>query len=170
MNHILDEDSRYTNNTMKKTLRFILSAVVAMALVACTETPETLVRDGYDQTEMDKAIARAQSEVDAFIVVFQSGEADSFSVKAPITQGDDIEHFWITDISYEGGYFTGKIGNDPGVVTNVTFGQEWKVKKNEISDWMYTRGPMIHGGYTIDPLLSTMSADEAAALKASLVR
>ena len=57
--------------------------------------------------------------------------------------------------------FIGVISNDPGIVTNVEYGQEWKIKKEDISDWMYTRGDKIYGGYTIDPLLVTYPKEEA---------
>ncbi|MGJ8652716.1 MAG: YegJ family protein [Opitutaceae bacterium] len=152
-----------------KPLPIIILLFIA-SLVGCDQKPETLVTGGYDQTEMEHAILRAQNEVNEFVQVLENRAADSFSVKAPITDGDDVEHFWIVDISYKDGYFIGTIGNDPGVVKNVEFGQEWKIKKDEISDWMYTRGVMMHGGYTIDPLLPTMSDEEAAELKACLVR
>lgn len=47
---------------------------------------------------------------------------------------------------------------------------EWKIKKEDISDWMYTRGDKIYGGYTIDPLLVTYPKEEADELRAKLVR
>lgn len=155
---------------MKNALIVTILSSLLILLAGCNQQPETLVTDGYDQSEMDEAISRAQQEVDSFILVLNSGDADSFSVKAPISEGDEVEHFWITDVSFEGGYFTGKIGNDPGIVKNVEFGQEWKIKKDDISDWIYTRGSMMHGGYTIDPLLVTMPEDQAAAMRARLVR
>ena len=49
--------------------------------------------------------------------------------------------------------FIGVISNDPGIVTNVEYGQEWKIKKEDISDWMYTRGDKIYGGYNCISLL-----------------
>ena len=57
-----------------------------------------------------------------------------------------------------------------GIVTNVEYGQEWKIKKEDISDWMYTRGDKIYGGYTIVPLLVTYPKEEADELRAKLVR
>ena len=47
---------------------------------------------------------------------------------------------------------------------------ERKIKKEDISDWMYTRGDKIYGGYTIDPLLVTYPKEEADELRAKLVR
>lgn len=153
---------------MKPLLSLVLAAFV---LVSCEKSsePDTLVKD-YDEGGMDAAIARARAEVDDFLAVLEKGEADSFSVKAPITDENGTEHFWLTDISFENGQFTGAVGNDPGIVKNVEFGQPWTIKKGEISDWMFTRGEKIHGGYTIDPLLDSYPQEEAEALRTKLVR
>lgn len=145
--------------------------LAAIFLISCEQgsEPETLVRE-YDEGGMDAAIARARAEVDDFLAVMEKGDADSFSVKAPITDENGTEHFWLTDVSFDDGQFSGAVGNDPGIVKNVQYGQPWKIKKEEISDWMFTRGEMIHGGYTIDPLLDSYPKEDAEALRAKLVR
>lgn len=133
------------------------------------ERPDTLVSE-YDQSEMDQAIATARSRIDEFLAALEKGGADMYSVKAPITDANGTEHFWLTDVNFENGVFTGAVGNDPGIVENVEFGQSWSVKKDEISDWMYTVGEKIHGGFTIDPLLGSFPEEEAEAMRARLVR
>ena len=144
--------------------------VLVLMLMGCSRDPETLVRGDYDEAAMEAAIARARKEVDGFLKVLAANDADSFSVKAPITDKNGTEHFWVSEVRYDKGEFIGTIGNDPGIVENVKMGQEWKVKKNEISDWMYVRGERIHGGYTIDPLLPTMDKRRANELQRKLVR
>lgn len=62
--------------------------------------PETLVRSGYDEKEMDAAIARARKEVDQFLKEFEAKNGNSFSVKAPIEDNGQTEHFWLTDVTY----------------------------------------------------------------------
>ena len=145
-------------------------SVFILLLIGCSKEPETLVRAGYDETAMNAAIERARKEVDQFLKVLAANDADSFSVKAPITDKNGTEHFWITDVRYANGEFAGKIGNDPGIVENVKMGQDWKIKKSEISDWMFVRGEKIHGGYTIDPLLPTMDKARADEMRRKLVR
>ncbi len=146
----------------------VATAIVLAAACGCTQRPETLVDSGYDEAEMDAAIARARSEVDEFIAEFEAGNGEDFSVKAPIEDGDKTEHFWLTDITYSDGQFTGLIGNDPGVVSNVQFGDSWTIAKSDISDWMFFRDEKIHGNYTMRPLLKGMPADEAAAWREML--
>lgn len=148
----------------------LLFTLALLVSAGCQKTPETLVRSGYDEKEMDAAIARARRETDAFLKVLAARDADSFSVKAPITDKNGTEHFWITDVTFENGVFTGRVGNEPGIVRNVSMGQEWKIKKEEISDWMFMRGDRIHGGYTIDPLLGGLEKEKADAMRQHLVR
>lgn len=131
--------------------------------------PETLARN-YDDKAMDAAIATARRRVDEFIAILARKGADSFSVKAPIKDANGTEHFWITDVTYANGAFTGQIGNDPGIVKNVKLGQTWTVKKEDISDWMYEVGDKIHGGFTIDPLLDSFPKEQADELRKKLVR
>jgi len=54
-------------------------------------------------------------------------------------------NFWIVDVYYSDDKFTGTIGNEPGLVSSVSYGDEISVAKNEISDWMYVVGDKIHG-------------------------
>jgi uncharacterized protein YegJ (DUF2314 family) len=146
-----------------KTLRCALALLsLALLLCSCGRDPETLVRGGYDEKEMDAAIARARAEVDVFIVALEKSAGTDFAVKAPIKDGDQVEHFWLTDVTFHDGAFAGLIGNDPGTVRNVKFGQQWKLKKLEISDWMFMQDGKMHGNYTMRPLLKAMDKAEAA--------
>ena len=151
---------------MKLALLFLS---VTLLLTGCDQRPETLV-NSYDRKAMETAISTAKTRVDEFITVLNAKGADSFSVKAPITDSHGTEHFWIIDVSFKDGFFTGKIGNEPGIVKNVQLGQDWRIAKSEISDWMYMRGEKIHGGFTIDPLLHSYPKDQADAMRARLVR
>ena len=138
---------------MKKIL--LMLSLLFFTTAGFSEVSDTLVTGGYDKQAMSDANKK---------------DADTFAVKAPITDHGRTEHFWLTDVTYSNGMFIGVISNDPGIVTNVEYGQEWKIKKEDISDWMYTRGDKIYGGYTIDPLLVTYPKEEADELRAKLVR
>jgi uncharacterized protein YegJ (DUF2314 family) len=132
------------------------------------ELPETLIPGGYDHAEMDAAIARARAEVDNFIAVLEKRQGSDFNVKVPITDQDQTEHFWITDVTYQNGVFEGKIGNEPGRVRNVEIGQKWRATKAEISDWSFMRDDKMHGNYTMRPLLKTLPKEQADAYRSLL--
>lgn len=147
---------------------YLLLLLLAATLCACSQKPDTLVEGGYDQAEMDAAMARARSEVDYFIAQLDKGDGTDFFVKAPIEDNGRTEHFWLSDVTYAGGQFEGTIGNDPGIVDNVTYGQKWSIAKSNISDWMFMRDGKMHGNYTMRPLLKTLPKEEAERYKAML--
>lgn len=157
---------------MKKLL-LLLTCLTVMLSVGCSSddsgsSDETLVKGGYDKEEMAAATARAISEVDDFITELNSGKWNSYAVKAPIEDQGETEHFWLVDVKFADGKFTGRIDNDPGLVSNVKIGQDWTLGKTEISDWMYVKDGKMHGNYTLRPLLATMSDEDAAQYRAML--
>jgi uncharacterized protein YegJ (DUF2314 family) len=152
------------------TTKCVLLLLLLLILSGCStnDAPDTLIEGGYDEEEMEAAIARARSEVDSFITEMSKGTGTDFSVKVAIEDKDETEHFWLKDIVYRTGKFEGVIDNDPGMVSNVKRGQKWSVKKSEISDWLFMRDGKMHGNYTLRPLLKTMPEEKAAKLKSML--
>lgn len=148
--------------------RILFVLLLAAASFGWGAKPDTLIEGGYDEAEMNAAIARARSEVDAFIAVMKSGEVTQFAIKVPIKDQGHVEHFWMTDVTYRDGRFTGKINNQPGIVSNVKFGQTLTVEKDKISDWLYIRNGKMYGHYTLRPLLPAMSEEEAAYYRSML--
>jgi uncharacterized protein YegJ (DUF2314 family) len=146
-----------------------IAVLLLLAVSSCGKsTPHTLVESGYDEQEMDAAIARARRDVDSFISELSQPTGTNHAVKAPIEDVGETEHFWLTDVTFQNGEFKGTINNDPGIVGNVQFGQTWTIKKAEISDWMFMRDGKMYGNYTLRPLLKTMGEDEAAKYRSIL--
>jgi len=93
-----------------------------------------LVRGGYDKQEIETANAHARTEVDVFIAALKLGKDSDYAVKTSIEDRGEVEHFWLTEVLYRDGEFEGFIGNESGLVANVKLGQEWRLKKEQISD------------------------------------
>ena len=151
---------------------FFLLLLAATTLSGCSKSDQpadlvTSVRS--DDPAMNAAIDRARSEVDVFIKILDAGDADSYSVKVPITDHGKTEHFWLSNITYADGLFTGSIDNTPEVVSNVKMGQQITVKKTEISDWLYMKNGKMYGNYTVRVLLPKMPPEDAAKIRAMLV-
>jgi len=144
-----------------KSLTLLMCTTLAIASVGCSSKPETLIEGGYDEAEMAAATQRAIDEVDAFIGELNAGRSESHAVKAPIEDAGETEHFWLTGVTFADNKFTGTIDNEPGMVSNVTLGQEYTLGKTEISDWMYMRDGKLYGNYTMRPLLASMPEAEA---------
>ena len=122
--------------------------------------------EAHDE-KMNAAIAHARSTVKDFVQRLQNPKStdNGFSVKKKIEDGDEVEHFWLTDISYSNGTFTGLIGNDPQSVRNVKFGQRAQVNSTEITDWMYLDGTKMVGNFTLRVLLERMPKEQAKEIR-----
>lgn len=144
----------------------VVFAVGLLFLLSCKQKPETLT-DKYDEEEMSKAIETARSTFDDFLNRFhnpQPGDED-FNIKVKIEDKNGVEHFWLGDLELDSEPYTGIIGNEPGIVRNVKFGQKYSFKKSDISDWMYMSNGVMQGNYTLRVILKSMPEDEAAEIK-----
>jgi uncharacterized protein YegJ (DUF2314 family) len=70
------------------------------------------------------------------------------------------EHVWISDVTFDGRVFHGKIDNDPVDIKTLRRGKEVTVQPKEVSDWMYVDHGRLVGGYTVRTLFHRLSADQ----------
>jgi uncharacterized protein YegJ (DUF2314 family) len=151
---------------MKRAVLVLLA--VTLLIVGCSDRSEDpVIEVEADDIEMNDAIAQARSTVDEFVEKLQNPKPtdEGFSVKKMIEDGDDVEHFWLSDVSYSDGIFTGTIGNEPQSVRNVKFGQEVSVAESEITDWMYLDDGKMAGNFTLQVLLKRMPKEQAQAIR-----
>jgi uncharacterized protein YegJ (DUF2314 family) len=153
----------------KNTLRSrLIVTLIALFACSCTKKPETLIESGYDEHEMEAAIARARREVDTFVSELSAPTGTSHAVKVPVQDDGKTEHFWLIDVTYKDGKFEGTIDNEPGTVRNVKLGDKRSVARQEITDWMFMRGGKMYGNYTMRPLFKAMPEGEAAKYRSML--
>jgi uncharacterized protein YegJ (DUF2314 family) len=60
---------------------------------------------------MREAVAKARKTVREFIDALQhptAGESD-FEVKNPFVQKGDVEHIWLSEVTFVGGHFQGQV-------------------------------------------------------------
>jgi uncharacterized protein YegJ (DUF2314 family) len=125
--------------------------------------PDIISVDENDP-RMNAAIDKARSTVGQFIKAlgnpqsFQSG----FSVKAPIRDGEHIEHMWLAPVHYRDGKFVGTVNNEPDVVKTVKLGEQYELKTGDISDWMYVENGKLVGGFTIRVLRDAAPKEKRA--------
>lgn len=142
---------------MKKTAAALLA--LTLSLTCCNDHASNPVTEvEFDDKEMNTAIDDARASVAGFIERLQNPKMtdESFSVKKMISDGKEVEHLWLTDVSYSNGEFTGIINEDPQSVRNVEFGQKASVAETEIIDWMYLDDGMLVGNFTLRVLLKHM--------------
>ena len=145
---------------------FFAASLLLLAPIVLAKDPVSEV--AADDPQMNAAIARARSEVDRVIKALASGH--DVSVKLAVREGSQVEHFWLSDVAYSSANqsFSGKIDNDPEMVSSVAYGQSVSVRKTEITDWLYIEGGRMYGNYTLRVLLPRMPKAEADKMRSRL--
>ena len=119
---------------------------------------------------MNAAIAKARAGLASFWTALANPalETEGYALKVAVKDGDQVEHFWTSDVRRDGDHITAVIANEPQIVSTVKEGQRIEVPDADISDWMYMRKGKIVGNETLRVLLGYMSEEEAAQWKAML--
>jgi uncharacterized protein YegJ (DUF2314 family) len=119
----------------------------------------------HDQPAMHNAVIEARRTFREFIKALKHpapGEED-FEVKKAFTQGNQVEHIWISDVQIIGHHLLqGRVDNQPRKITGVKLGQVVTVNPKEISDWLYVDNGKLVGGYTVRVHYSELSPKEKA--------
>ena len=149
---------------------FPLFVILLVIIVGCGESGKVVKREGEPEvygvaeknTEMNAAIEKARQSVDTFIKALQDPGASQtfFSIKAKFTDGNEVEHIWLENVTYDGKKFQGKIGNEPLHLRNISLGDEVSVIPKDISDWMFVENGKLVGGFTLRVLRNQMSGEE----------
>jgi uncharacterized protein YegJ (DUF2314 family) len=117
-----------------------------------------------DDKAMDRAVEHAQRSLGFFMAVLRAkmpGDS-TFEIKKGFVDGDKVEHLWISNVTYDGKNFHGKINNRPLDVKNVHLGQRVTVAPREVSDWMFLKNGKLMGGYTTRVLYARLSPEDKA--------
>jgi len=122
--------------------------------------PVVNVKD--DDPNMLAAIQKARTTTDGFVAALNNPKPSQsgFAVKVPIKDRDRVEQMWVSPVRLVNDQFIGVINNEPLNVTTVKIGDEMKIGKGEISDWMYVENGRLIGGFTIRAIRDNMPANE----------
>jgi uncharacterized protein YegJ (DUF2314 family) len=147
------------------------TVICLLLATGCGESRDPVVMVDDKDPAMNAAMAKARSTAKQFIEKLQAPanpKCTAFAVKKQFTDKNGTEHFWLTDVSYDGKLFHGEVNNDPEIVRNVKLGDKTTVAPGEISDWMYINDGRLVGGYTIRVLYDKASPKERVEMKKSL--
>ncbi len=142
---------------MKRAAMALLA--LTLLLTCCSDhSSDPVTEVEFEDKDMNAAIDDARASLAEFVERLKNPKPtdESFSVKKMISDGEEVEHLWLTDVSYSDGKFTGIINEDPQSVSNVIFGQEVTVEEAEILDWMYLDDGALVGNFTLRSLLKRM--------------
>ena len=149
---------------MRRRLLILLIAVLAATGCGRKNPADKVFHVADDDPRMNAAMEKARSTVNTFITALKSpkpGQSE-FGVKMAFTDGKQVEHMWLSPVTYDGKVFHGTVNNDPEMVKNVKLGQKVSVEPSKISDWMYVQNGKLVGGYTIRVLRDAMPAAQRA--------
>jgi uncharacterized protein YegJ (DUF2314 family) len=153
---------------MKPQPKDLVAVLMSCILLAggCSRKPETLTIK-YNEKKMEQAIADARSTFDEFVSRFHNPQPGdkAFNVKVRIEDENGVEHFWVDDLKLDSEPYSGKIGNEPGIVKKVKFDQIYSFARSDVSDWMYMSNGKMQGNYTLRVELESMPRKEADALR-----
>lgn len=149
----------------------ILGLLVVIVLFSCdnpttnkqerTGEPDYYTLSG-DDLEMNEAKKTAYQTLNIFTTAFESNNPNykEFAVKVRFETAKGGEHIWISDLSLEDGDFYGVVNNSPVGTVEVKLGDNIRINKSNISDWMYIDNQKLVGGFTIRVLRDRMSEEE----------
>jgi len=152
---------------MKKTLFLAICLSSFLSCIPDTKTKQepysSLTTVTGDDSEMNEAIEEANETIQDFNDALKSNEQDYnyFTLKTRfVTPDGDIEHIWIGNITLKGGQYYGIVDNLPENTAEVKYGDTIQIHNDNISDWMYLDGKVLHGGYTLRVLRDRMTRQE----------
>jgi uncharacterized protein YegJ (DUF2314 family) len=143
------------------TLNAQAADVIAKELKSGSTEPEYF-QVPNDHAAMHRAVIEARKTVGKFISAVQhpaSGQQD-FEVKKPFVQGKEVEHIWLSEVTFVGHRFQGRVDNQPRKIRDLKLGQLVSVNPNEISDWLYVDNGKLVGGYTVRAHYNELSAQQ----------
>ena len=113
--------------------------------------------------EMEAAIAKARSTLDAFLKVQANPPkgAEDFKIKVLFTGGGNSEHIWVTPFQVTKTGFKGTLAGEPRYVKHLVNGQDVTFTRADVSDWGYTLNEKQKGSYTVCVMFNHMPAAEA---------
>jgi len=110
-----------------------------------------------------EAIAKAKASSGDFLRAFREKPegARAFFVKKPYpTSTGVMEHMWISVLEETNGTLKGKVANEADETREVKKGETVSLNISEISDWKYTNGKKLVGGYSIRYFFERMTPQE----------
>jgi uncharacterized protein YegJ (DUF2314 family) len=149
------------------TLALAASAAMLAPAAAQAQVQDRVVNVPTADAGMNAAVARGRSTLADFFMHVGSpapGETGFLIKYDLLPEPNQAEFIWAEVISHTPGVTIAKLANEPRD-TRFKMGQRVTVSDGEIIDWGYYKGGVMQGQFTTRALLSTVSPEEAAAIR-----
>ena len=153
-----------------RSILMILPLLAAAAACEAQDTPGFIRRRedvwGVESEDdaMNSAIARARATLPVFngyLSRAAGGEVQAI-LKAEFRQGDQVEHMWVSDVTFDGRAYHGILINRPMDLTNVGQGDAVTIRPKHVSDWLVVEDGVGLGNFTTLEFRRRMSPTERA--------
>lgn len=148
----------------------LLPLLLPAAVCEAQDAPVRQRRDVYGvpsgEAAMDSAMDRARATLPVFHGWLEragDGRVEA-KIKARFRQGDEVEHMWVAEVTFDGRVYRGRLESRPLGLTNVRPGDRVTITPERVSDWMVVVDGVMLGNFTTLELRSRMSAPERARL------
>ena len=153
---------------------------IAGAFVGCTQGPAAkrepvvladsrpeVARIAVDDPLTAAGIVEARRTVGDFLKAYRArGSAQrDFRIKMLVAERGLVEQFWVRVDEASDDTFTGIVGNHPGDITGVKYGERVTVSARDISDWMYVENGVLRGGYSVRLMHDRLQPEERPAFE-----
>ncbi|WP_086594464.1 DUF2314 domain-containing protein [Hymenobacter crusticola] len=154
---------------IKKDFSCLYCSLILFACISCDPSstkPAEREKGVYsiesNDPEMTLAIKRGKASFSQFLSAMQQQDSanSNFAVKVHYDDGEQVEHIWLSNLTVENSQLYGVVDNVPEFTKQVKEGQKVKVDTSLVTDWNYTRGKKLIGGYTIKLLRERMTPAE----------
>jgi len=150
--------------------KLMLANFLIFAFFSCGSDSSTnkIVREGQPNVyvtegeEMAIAYTNAVSTLHEFENAIKSEDNTlyGFNLKMKFSTSEGNEHIWIRSIYIENDKYFGIVDNEPIDIKDIHAGDSIQVDNERISDWMYMKDGILHGGYTIKAIRNRMGDEE----------
>lgn len=125
----------------------------------------------YDigDTGIEAARAKGKATLPRFVELMKNKTPGNYTVKYGIKDNaGNVENVWVQVSDYDNSGFTGRVANEPVIVTSYKIGDSIKVPYAEASDWMIMSNSAIYGGYTMRHSLAKLPKEQAEQISSLL--
>ena len=140
----------------------LLTLCIAPLLASARDTNEVVTAERQNPA-IAAAVRQAQDGLDDFLKLAAAPPEGTreFKVQVMVEDQHGIETFWITDFRALAHGFVGEVANEPRVIRSVTWGQQLRFTKEQITDWGYLKNDRQVGSFTICALFKDMPVEQA---------
>lgn len=140
--------------------RVLLQLLLLIPIVATAQEKidDQVVMINEQDNAMNTAIKTARRTLNNFYKVVEKPPkgASDFKLKVMVSDENGVEHLWFSPFKRIEGGFAGVLVNEPNTIISMKYGEVYRFREKQITDWGYVHKGKQVGSYTVCALFKTM--------------